>query len=122
MAKIIGYEVTALKPVCIDFPDGRTVSFQPGMRFEAHPTNMSVRRLLSVREIRVLGLNERVPPLPEKLGAPKAIRDILKARKEVTEAHRLAKIKALQSKKSPPPVEEINLGNLTGRNNASEEN
>lgn len=122
MAKRVGYEVTALKPVCVDFPDGRVVSFRPGMRFEAHPTNMSVRRLLSVRELRVLGLNERVPALPEKLGAPKAVRDILKARKEVARAHKLAKVRMLESKKNPAPAEEIDLGNLTGRTNASEEN
>ena len=81
MAKIVGYQVIAIKPVCVDFLDGRAVSFQPGMRFEAHPTNASVRRLLRTREVRQLGAFEQVPALPEKLGAPADLRAALAARK-----------------------------------------
>ena len=103
MAKRVGYEVTGTKPVCVDFPDGRSVSFTPGMRFEAHPTNSSVRRLLRIREVRVLSTAEPVPQLPEKLGAPKRVRDILESRSKMALAKRVAELKAakaLQAKKA----------------------
>lgn len=97
MAKKVGYEVTGTKPVCVDFPDGRSVSFTPGMRFEAHPTNSSVRRLLRVREVRVLSAREPVPALPEKLGAPKRVRDILESRSKMARAKKVAEAKAMRA-------------------------
>ena len=112
MAKKVGYEVTAQKPVCVDFPDGRVVSFRPGTRFEAHPTNASVRRLLRVREIRQLGAMERVPPLPVKLGAPKSVRDVLTARSQLARAKKLAQARLMASRKSGSTREHVDLGAL----------
>ena len=112
MAKKTGYEVTAQKPVCVDFPDGRVVSFRPGTRFEAHPTNASVRRLLRVREIRVLSPMEKVPVLPVKLGAPKKVRAILESRNKLARAKQLAQAKLRASRKSGPAVETVDLGAL----------
>ena len=110
MAKQVGYEVTAMRPVCVDFPDGRAVSFRPGMRFTAHPSNSSVVRLLRVREIRPLGAREAVPALPVKLGAPHKVQKILNTRAQVATARRLAEAKAkakARSVSAPPTV--VNL-------------
>jgi len=54
-----GYQVIGRQPVCIDFADGRTVSFRPGKRFEAHPTNKSVVRAMRGNSLRQLAANER---------------------------------------------------------------
>lgn len=102
MAKLAGFEVTGVKPVCIDFPDGRVVSFRPGMRFQAHPTNASVRRLMSVREVRALGPFEPVPALPVKLGAPKSVRNTLETRKKLAAARRLAEQRLKKQKQRAP--------------------
>jgi len=110
MAKIIGYEVTAQKPVCVDFLDGRVVSFRPGSRFEAHPTNTSVRRLLKVREVRQLGETETVPPLPVKLGAPKEVRSLIQARNRVAKAQQLSIARAKETKAKANAPEYIDLG------------
>ncbi len=120
MAKKVGYEVTGTKPVCVDFPDGRVVSFTPGMRFEAHTTNSSVRRLLRIREVRALAPSENVPPLPQKLGAPKRVRDILESRSKVARARKLAEARAARAnlakkskkKKSTSGPEFVDLGSL----------
>lgn len=115
MAKMVGYEVTGVKPVCVDFPDGRTVSFRPGMRFTAHPTNSSVRRLERVRQVRRLGDYERVPALPVKLGAPKEVRNILETRKKMAAAKRLAEMKRgaeRRAAKTPDKMEPIDLSAL----------
>ena len=121
MAKITGYEVTARRAVCIDFSDGRAVSFRPGMRFEAHPTNASVRRLLSVREIRQLGPLERVPPLPPKLGAPKRVTNILKARREMKQAKKLAEAKLKASRGGASAPETVDLGALNRPRDAGQD-
>jgi len=110
MAKITGYEVTATRPVSVDFPDGRAVSFRPGMRFTAHPTNVSVRRLLSTQDVRQLGPHEAVPPLPVKLGASRELQAVLKSRAEVATAQKAAAAKTAASKTAPPTVETVNLG------------
>ena len=112
MAKMTGYEVIAQKPVCVDFPDGRAVSFPPGMRFEAHPTNSAVRRLLKIRDIRQLGPMERVPQLPVKLGATKDVRSILKSRRDMAEARRLAELKAKRSASAKQEPEAVDLSAL----------
>ena len=112
MAKNVGYEVTARKAVCVDFPDGRSISFRPGARFEAHPTNTSVRRLLRGREVRQLGPYDTVPLLPIKLGATKKVRNILQARADVDAAKKKALIKLQASKVTPQKPESVNLGSL----------
>ena len=112
MAKIAGYEVTSQRPVCVDFSDGRVVSFRPGTRFEAHPTNASVRRLLRVREIRKLSQLESVPTLPVKLGAPKKVTNVLKARRDLKQAKRLAEAKMKASRGGAAVPESIDLGAL----------
>lgn len=103
--KKLGYEVIALRPVCVDFEDGRSVSFRPGTRFECIPSNQSVVRLLRTRSIRELSAIERVPALPVKLGAPKQVRDVLKARSEVAAARKKAEAKMAASKAAPPRIE-----------------
>lgn len=112
MAKMTGYEVVAQKPVCVDFPDGRAVSFPPGTRFEAHPTNSAVRRLLRIRDIRQLGPMERVPALPVKLGSTKEVRSVLKARQQVAEARRLAELKAKRAAAAKQQPEAVDLSAL----------
>ncbi len=110
MAKQAGYEVTAQRPVCVDFPDGRAVSFRPGMRFTAHASNASVARLVRIREVRLLGANEGVPALPVKLGAPLKVQNILKTRAQVANARRIAEAKAqsrARAVSAPPPA--VNL-------------
>ena len=104
--KQFGFEVVATKPVCVDFRDGRAVSFRPGQRFTAALTNPSIQRLLRVQEIRQLGDREAVPPLPPKLGAPQRVQNIMTARAEVQEARRLAEAKLAASRKAPPKIEE----------------
>ena len=103
--KLTGYEVTGTRPVCVDFADGRVVSFRPGMRFTAVPVNRSVLRLLRTREIRKLTQYEQVPALPPKLGAPHRVQNVLKARAEVEAARRLATAKLAASKAAAPKIE-----------------
>ena len=103
--KKVGYEVTARKPVCVDFADGRSISYRPGMRFKATPSNSSVVRLLRVREVRKLAANEPVPALPIKLGTPRKNRAIMQARKEIEQAKRQALAKLAASKAAPPTIE-----------------
>lgn len=112
MAKHVGFEVTARKPVCVDFPDGRVVSFRPGMRFKAHPTNASVRRLIKVREIRQLGPYEAVPSLPVKLGAPREVQNVLKAREQVAAARKAALTKLKATKAAPLEEKVLDLGSV----------
>jgi len=109
MAKKIGLEVVSTKPVCVDFLDGRTVSFRPGQRFEAEVTNSSVMRLLRTREVRKLSAFEAIPSMPVKLGAPKRVQNVLKARAKVESAKRAAAAKLATSKAAPPSIEEIDL-------------
>ena len=105
MAKTAGFEVIATKPVCVDFRDGRTVSFRPGQRFEATLTNSSVLRLLRIREVRKLSPHEPIKALPVKLGAPKRHQTVMKARAQVEQAKRAALAKIEASKKAPPKIE-----------------
>jgi hypothetical protein len=81
--KKVGYEVTARRPVCVDFEDGRSISFRPGMRFKAIPSNPAVVRLLRVREIRKLAPYEPVPVPAIKLGLPHKQKAILQARQKI---------------------------------------
>ena len=115
MAKKVGYEVTATKPVCVDFPDGRVVSFRPGTRFEAHPTNASVRRLVKVQSVRTLGPFDAIPALPVKLGAPRQVTKVLNARDKVAQARKkaLAKLAASKARPAPQKLDPIDLGALT---------
>lgn len=106
MAKKVGYQVVAQRPVCIDFRDGRVVSFRPGQRFEVEHTNSSVRRLLRNRDVRELTKFETVPALPVKLGAPRRVQDVMKARAQVAAARKAAAAKFEASKKAPPEIEE----------------
>jgi hypothetical protein len=100
-----GYEVIATRPVCVDFRDGRSISFRPGMRFESIPSNPAVVRLLRVGEIRKLGTMERVPPLPVGFGAPRKKQAIMSARREVEAARIAAEQKMRASKAAPPKIE-----------------
>jgi len=117
MAKLVGYEVIGQRPVCVDFSDGRSVSFTPGMRFEAHPTNSTVRRLLKTRSVRELSGLERVPSLPDKLGAPKKVRQTLETRKKLAQERRKAQLKLSRGSKKTEPktldeMKPIDLGSL----------
>jgi len=105
MAKKAGFEVTATRPVCVDFRDGRSISFRPGQRFEATLTNSSVLRLLRIRDVRKLGAYEKVRPLPVKLGAPRREQNIMKARSKIEQAKKVALAKLEASKKAPPKIE-----------------
>ena len=121
MAKKVGYEVTGTKPVCVDFLDGRSVSFRPGQRFEAAVTNSSVLRLVRVHEVRKLSAVEVIPPLPPKLGAPRRVQNILKRRADVEAAKIAAQAKMAASKKAPPQAEpeEVDLGSLSKQKKTS---
>jgi len=105
MAKRIGFEVVATRPVCVDYRDGRAISYRPGHRFEATMLNSSVQRLLRGGEIRKLGPFERVPPMPVGLGKPKRVQSIMKARAEVAQAKRAATARLEASRKAPPKIE-----------------
>lgn len=105
MAKHVGYEVTGSRPVCVDYQDGRTVSYRPGQRFEAAASNVSVQRLLRVKEVRVLGANELVPALPVMLGAPRRVQEVVRAREELAAAQQAAVAKMAQSRRAPPVIE-----------------
>ena len=107
MAKKAGFEVVATKPVCVDFRDGRSVSYQPGQRFTAAMTNTSVLRLLRVKEIRKLSKFEAMPPEPVKLGAPRRVQSVLKRRQEIEAARRAAAAKLAASKKAPAKPEPV---------------
>jgi hypothetical protein len=104
--KKVGYEVTARRPVCVDFEDGRSISFRPGMRFKAIPSNPAVVRLLRVREIRKLAPYEPVPVPAIKLGLPHKQKAILQARQKIEQAKREAQAKMAASKAAPPKIEE----------------
>ena len=106
MAKKVGFEVIAQRPVCIDFRDGRTVSFRPGQRFEASKTNTAVMRLIRTRAVRVLGPYESLPALPIKLGAPRHVQSVLKARAQVAQARKVAEARMAASRQAPPQIEE----------------
>ena len=110
MAKKVGFEVVSTRPVCVDFRDGRTISYRPGHRFTASLTNASVQRLLRVREVRALGPLDAIPPEPLKLGAPKRVQNILKRRAEVDAARQAALAKTAASKKLPPAPEPAVVG------------
>jgi len=106
MAKQVGFEVIAQRSVCVDFRDGRSVSFRPGQRFTASKTNTSVIRLVRTREIRALGPLESVPALPIKLGAPRRVQNVLKARAQVEQAKKAAQTKLAASRQALPKIEE----------------
>lgn len=95
MASVVAYEVIAPRPVCVDFEDGRVVSFTPGMRFRSHPTNKSVRRLVKVQELRQLSPYEAVPALPIQLGASHRVRNILENRKRLEDKKKVRPAKAV---------------------------
>ena len=123
MAKQVGYEVTAMRPVCVDFPDGRVVSFRPGMRFIAHPANSSVIRLLRIRDVRQLSALDNVPVLPVKLGAPHKIQNILKTRAEVAQARRKAEAAAkAKARAVSAPPSAVNLASPIKKTAPSSEN
>jgi len=103
--KKVGYEVIARRPVCVDFADGRVISFKPGMRFKSIPSNPSVARLFRNRDLRKLGPQEVIQPLPPKYGAPRNVQAILQARASVAAAHKLAAAKLAASKDAPPQIE-----------------
>ena len=107
MAKIVGFEVVATRPVCVDFRDGRTISYRPGQRFEASLTNSSVQRLVRIKEIRKLGPFEAIPPMPVKLGATRRVQNIMKRRAEVDQARRAAQAKLEASKMAPLKAEPV---------------
>ena len=113
MAKKLGFEVVATKPVCVDFRDGRTISYRPGARFTASVTNASVQRLLRSREVRKLNMNEAVGAEPIKLGAPRRVQKLLQRRAEVDAARRVALAKQAASKKAQPAPEPVDLSSLT---------
>jgi hypothetical protein len=106
MAKQVGYEVVAQRPVCVDFRDGRVVSFRPGHRFEAEVSNVSVQRLLRNKDVRVLSASEAVPATPIKIGTPPRLQELQKVRAEVEKA-RLASIARLAASKAAPVVIEV---------------
>lgn len=105
MAKQVGYEVTAQRPVCVDFRDGRVVSFRPGARFEAEVSNASVQRLLRNKDVRVLSATESVPVSSVKLGAPPRLREVVKVRSELEKARQAAIARLAASKEAPPVIE-----------------
>jgi hypothetical protein len=105
MAKRIGFEVISTRPVCVDFRDGRAISFRPGHRFKSTLTNTSVLRLLRAGEIRKLSPFEPVPPMPVGLGEPRHVQNIKKARAEVAQAKKAALAKLEASRKAPPKIE-----------------
>jgi hypothetical protein len=105
MAKQVGYEVTAQRPVCVDFRDGRVVSYRPGSRFEAEVSNVSVQRLLRNKDVRVLSAMESVPVTAVKLGAPPREQAVVKVRNEVERARQDAIARLAASQNAPPVIE-----------------
>src|SRR3990167_9042692 len=103
-----GYEVVATRPVCVDFSDGRAVSFRPGQRFEADVHNTSVQRLLRVGEVRQLNPREPIAPLPVTLGRPPAEAQIITSRAavamqaKIAAAKQEAAAKMVASRSAPP--------------------
>lgn len=106
MAKKIGYEVIAQRPVCVDFRDGRVVSFRPGQRFEVERTNATALRLERNKDVRRLGPREVIPTLPVKLGAPRNVQAVLAARSQVETAKKAALARFEASRQAPPKIEE----------------
>lgn len=100
-----GYEVIGRRPVSIDFKDKRTVSYRPGMRFQAHPSNQCVVRLLRANEIRQLGPREVVPPQRVVLGAAPRLKRKLDAQGKIEAARAAAEAKMRATKAAPPTVE-----------------
>lgn len=112
MAKHTGFEVLGLKPACVEFPDGRSVSFPPGTRFEAQLDFPCIRRLLKVKAIRQLNAFERVPELPEKIGAPKDVRNIIEARRRADKMKKERVLKQRTESFSKPEKPIVDLGAL----------
>lgn len=106
MAKKVGYEVIAQRPICVDFRDGRVVSFRPGQRFEVERTNTSALRLVRNRDLRELGQTETIPPLPVKLGAPRRLTEVLVAREKIEVAKNAARARLAASRQAAPQIEE----------------
>lgn len=56
-----GYQVISMTAVCVDFDDGRSVSFPKGATFYADSNNAQVRRLVRNNDIRELSRGEQAP-------------------------------------------------------------
>jgi hypothetical protein len=56
-----GYQVISMSAVCVDFDDGRSVSFPKGASFFADSNNLQVQRLLRGNAVRELTVFEQKP-------------------------------------------------------------
>ena len=79
--KKAGYQVVAQFPVCVDFDDGTSVSFQRGQTFLGDGRNPQIARLLRVGSIRQMGAGE-TPPTEIKIGLSDGDESIMKVREE----------------------------------------
>lgn len=55
------YQVISMNAVCVDYDDGRSLSYPKGATFYADSNNAQVRRLLRTNAIRVLKRTEQQP-------------------------------------------------------------
>jgi hypothetical protein len=87
-----GYQVISMSAVCVDFDDGRSVSFPKGDSFFADSNNTQVRRLLRTGSIRVLTAQERAPKeiVPGLSEADESLMTAHKARKKILRAEAAA--------------------------------
>ena len=106
MAKKLGFEVIGSRAVCVDFRDGRSISFRPKQRFYATLMNASVLRLLRTNAVRRLSAAEPVPALPPMLGKPRQVREVLEARAQVAAAQKASVAKLAASRNAPLVAEQ----------------
>jgi hypothetical protein len=91
------YQVISVNAVCVDYDDGRSISYPKGTTFHADSNAPQVRRLLRNNDIRALSRSEQQPK-PVKLGLSQADASLLKAHHD-----RKAKLRA-DAKSQPKAV------------------
>jgi len=74
------YQVIGTRPVCIDFDDGRSMSFPVGASFSVDSSNVQVQRLLRGNEVREMARNERGVQTIDMTGHSPAVESLMKAR------------------------------------------
>jgi hypothetical protein len=87
-----GYQVISTSAVCVDFDDGRSVSFPKGDLFYADSNSVQVRRLLRNSAIRELTRFEQAPKavVPGLSEADESLMTAFKTRKQTLRAEAAA--------------------------------
>lgn len=73
------FKVMSIAPVCVDYDDGRSISYQKGQAFEASPLSPQIARMLRNKQIREVDRFERVE-IAQNLGYSPEEQSQLKAR------------------------------------------